>query len=290
MRPRSPTSEARSETAGAWPQQVGGSGSTPDLKIWCVSTSVLPGRPTAPISTPPSNPSTAVKKSCAKTSFDTRVSVRPWFLHWLWRGTRCRSSPACSRTSGRRCSLPHNCWTGRAGHSRPRSAGKPVSVRNANGCCVWSSAASGAIRRRGAPPPCSTRCRRSRRAGPAPRSSCTASATLTCRTPTWWFPGRRRRGRVRVPGRGADRRCGLSSVPVLVGGLGRLEGTTNAQGRDAARYGTPFVHVEISCGIGDDFSQARGQHGHSEIRYSTTFRCGYSAAEPAPATWRGRDI
>lgn len=33
---------------------------------------------------------------------------------------------------------------------------------------------------------------------------------------------------------------------------GRLEGTTNEQGRDAARQGTPFVHVEISRTIRDD--------------------------------------
>lgn len=33
---------------------------------------------------------------------------------------------------------------------------------------------------------------------------------------------------------------------------GRLEGTTNEQGRDAARQGTPFVHVEISRSIRDD--------------------------------------
>jgi hypothetical protein len=33
---------------------------------------------------------------------------------------------------------------------------------------------------------------------------------------------------------------------------GRLEGTTNVQGRDAARQGTPFVHVEISRTVRDD--------------------------------------
>jgi hypothetical protein len=33
---------------------------------------------------------------------------------------------------------------------------------------------------------------------------------------------------------------------------GRLEGTTNEQGRDAARQGTPFVHVEISRSVRDD--------------------------------------
>jgi hypothetical protein len=33
---------------------------------------------------------------------------------------------------------------------------------------------------------------------------------------------------------------------------GRLEGTTNEQGRDAAGRGTPFVHVEISRSIRDD--------------------------------------
>jgi len=33
---------------------------------------------------------------------------------------------------------------------------------------------------------------------------------------------------------------------------GRLEGTTNVQGRDAAERGTPFVHVEISRTIRDD--------------------------------------
>jgi hypothetical protein len=33
---------------------------------------------------------------------------------------------------------------------------------------------------------------------------------------------------------------------------GRLEGTTNEQGRDAARRGTPFVHVEISRTTRDD--------------------------------------
>jgi hypothetical protein len=33
---------------------------------------------------------------------------------------------------------------------------------------------------------------------------------------------------------------------------GRLEGRTNEQGRDAARYGTPFVHVEISRSVRDD--------------------------------------
>jgi hypothetical protein len=33
---------------------------------------------------------------------------------------------------------------------------------------------------------------------------------------------------------------------------GRLEGTTNEQGRGAARRGTPFVHVEISRSIRDD--------------------------------------
>lgn len=33
---------------------------------------------------------------------------------------------------------------------------------------------------------------------------------------------------------------------------GQLEGTTNEQGRDAAREGTPFVHVEISRSIRDD--------------------------------------
>lgn len=33
---------------------------------------------------------------------------------------------------------------------------------------------------------------------------------------------------------------------------GRLEGTTNVQGREAAREGTPFVHVEISRTIRDD--------------------------------------
>ena len=33
---------------------------------------------------------------------------------------------------------------------------------------------------------------------------------------------------------------------------GRLEGKTNEQGRDAARQGTPFVHVEISRGVRDD--------------------------------------
>jgi hypothetical protein len=33
---------------------------------------------------------------------------------------------------------------------------------------------------------------------------------------------------------------------------GRLEGTTNEQGRDAARQGVPFVHVEISRSIRDD--------------------------------------
>ena len=33
---------------------------------------------------------------------------------------------------------------------------------------------------------------------------------------------------------------------------GRLEGTTNEQGRDAARRGTPFVHLEISRTIRDD--------------------------------------
>lgn len=33
---------------------------------------------------------------------------------------------------------------------------------------------------------------------------------------------------------------------------GRLEGTTNEQGRDAAEQGTPFVHVEISRSIRDD--------------------------------------
>lgn len=33
---------------------------------------------------------------------------------------------------------------------------------------------------------------------------------------------------------------------------GRLEGTTNEQGRDAARRGTPFVHVEISRSVRDD--------------------------------------
>jgi hypothetical protein len=33
---------------------------------------------------------------------------------------------------------------------------------------------------------------------------------------------------------------------------GRLEGTTNVQGRDAARRGTPFVHVEISRSVRDD--------------------------------------
>lgn len=33
---------------------------------------------------------------------------------------------------------------------------------------------------------------------------------------------------------------------------GRLEGTTNEQGREAARQGTPFVHVEISRTVRDD--------------------------------------
>jgi hypothetical protein len=33
---------------------------------------------------------------------------------------------------------------------------------------------------------------------------------------------------------------------------GRLEGKTNEQGRDAARQGTPFVHVEISRRVRDD--------------------------------------
>jgi hypothetical protein len=33
---------------------------------------------------------------------------------------------------------------------------------------------------------------------------------------------------------------------------GQLEGTTNEQGRDAARRGTPFVHVEISRSVRDD--------------------------------------
>lgn len=33
---------------------------------------------------------------------------------------------------------------------------------------------------------------------------------------------------------------------------GRLEGRTNEQGRDAARQGTPFVHVEISRSVRDD--------------------------------------
>jgi hypothetical protein len=33
---------------------------------------------------------------------------------------------------------------------------------------------------------------------------------------------------------------------------GRLEGKTNEQGRDAARRGTPFAHVEISRGVRDD--------------------------------------
>jgi hypothetical protein len=33
---------------------------------------------------------------------------------------------------------------------------------------------------------------------------------------------------------------------------GRLEGTINEQGRDAARQGTPFVHVEISRSVRDD--------------------------------------
>jgi hypothetical protein len=33
---------------------------------------------------------------------------------------------------------------------------------------------------------------------------------------------------------------------------GRLEGTTNEQGRDAARQGTTFVHVEISRNVRDD--------------------------------------
>ena len=33
---------------------------------------------------------------------------------------------------------------------------------------------------------------------------------------------------------------------------GQLEGTTNEQGQDAARQGTPFVHVEISRSIRDD--------------------------------------
>ncbi len=33
---------------------------------------------------------------------------------------------------------------------------------------------------------------------------------------------------------------------------GRLEGTTNQQGRDADRQGTPFVHVEISRSVRDD--------------------------------------
>ena len=33
---------------------------------------------------------------------------------------------------------------------------------------------------------------------------------------------------------------------------GQLEGTTNEQGQDAARQGTPFVHVEISRTIRDN--------------------------------------
>ncbi|TDV56582.1 hypothetical protein [Actinophytocola oryzae] len=36
------------------------------------------------------------------------------------------------------------------------------------------------------------------------------------------------------------------------GDCGRLEGTTNVQGRDAARQGTTFVHVEISRSVRDD--------------------------------------
>jgi hypothetical protein len=38
---------------------------------------------------------------------------------------------------------------------------------------------------------------------------------------------------------------------------GRLTGTTNVQGRDAARRGAPFVHVEISRGVRDDVAASR---------------------------------
>ena len=86
-----------------------------------------------------------------------------------------------------------------------------------------------------------------------PRSSCTASTTTSLPdTDVVVSPGAGDAGDSvrRVAERG--RRRDFEVCRSWRQDCGRLEGTTNEQGRDAARQGTPFVHVEISRSVRDD--------------------------------------